>query len=98
MRVSFVPAIFLVHQALAGPVAWAACQTACNAGAVYCYATAGLVFGTVTLGAGAAGPVGWWAWFFGGGAAAATAAATACSAAQGVCMAACTPLLIAPTP
>ena len=29
----------------AGPLAYAACQTACNAGAVYCYSQAGLVFG-----------------------------------------------------
>ena len=40
--------------------------------------------------AGTTGPVGWWAWL--------TGAAAACSAGQGVCMAACTSLLIAPTP
>jgi len=69
--------------AYAGPVAWAACQTAGNAGAVACYSASGLVFG-------AAGPVGWWAWL--------TGAAPTCSAIQGACMAACTPLLLAPTP
>jgi hypothetical protein len=81
----------------AGPIAWGACQTACNAGAVVCYAQVGLVFGTVATGAAATGPVGWVAFLTGAGGTA-TAAAAACSAAQGVCMAACTPLLIAPTP
>ena len=40
------------------------------------------------------GPVGWWAWITGAGSIG--GAAAACSAAQGLCMAACTPLL--PTP
>lgn len=71
---------------IAGPLAWAACQTACNAGAVACYSAAGLTFGITA-------PVTWWAWFAG-----APAAAAACSAIQGTCMAACTPLLLAPTP
>lgn len=31
---------------------YALCQTACNAGAVACYASFGFVFGTVTAGAG----------------------------------------------
>ncbi|KAJ3011798.1 UNVERIFIED_CONTAM: hypothetical protein HDU68_001522 [Siphonaria sp. JEL0065] len=82
-------------QVSAGPIAWGVCQTACNAGVVVCYAAAGLTFGTVTI---VAGPVSWWAWLFGGGATAATGAAAACSAVQGACMSACTPLLIAPTP
>lgn len=80
----------------AGPVAWGACQTACNSAAVYCYAQAGLVFGAFTLGSAATGPVGWLAWLTGGSSV--SAAAAACSAAQGVCMAACTPLLVAPSP
>jgi len=67
----------------AGPIAYGICQTACNAAAVSCYAASGIVMGTT-------GPVGWWAWL--------TSAATICSAAQGTCMAACTPLLVAPTP
>ncbi|KAL5519692.1 hypothetical protein ACEPAG_1352 [Sanghuangporus baumii] len=32
---------------LGGPLAYCACQTACNAGVVTCYAAAGLTFGTV---------------------------------------------------
>ncbi|CAF1260355.1 unnamed protein product, partial [Rotaria magnacalcarata] len=52
-----------------GPLAYGACQTACNYGAVTCYSLAGLTFGVSTL-----------------------AAAATCSAAQGACMAACTPL------
>eukprot|EP00535_Pseudo-nitzschia_heimii_P003414 CAMPEP_0197182510 /NCGR_PEP_ID=MMETSP1423-20130617/6442_1 /TAXON_ID=476441 /ORGANISM="Pseudo-nitzschia heimii, Strain UNC1101" /LENGTH=39 /DNA_ID= /DNA_START= /DNA_END= /DNA_ORIENTATION= len=31
---------------------YALCQSACNAAAVACYASAGFVFGTVTAGAG----------------------------------------------
>ncbi|CAI2165577.1 8641_t:CDS:2 [Funneliformis geosporum] len=37
----------------AGPIAYAVCQTACNVGWVSCYASAGLVAGTVTGGLGA---------------------------------------------
>ena len=69
--------------AVAGPIAWGACQTACNAGWVTCMSASGLVAGTT-------GPVGWWAWL--------TGAAASCSAIQGACMAACTPVLVAPTP
>ena len=50
------------------------CQTACNFGYGTCMAASGLV-------AGAAGPVGWWAWI--------TSAAAACSLAQGACMVVC---------
>lgn len=92
--VCLVALLACVH---AGPAAWAACQTACNYGAATCYASASLVFGTVTLAGAASGPVGWWAWLW-SVPSSATAAAAACSAAQGVCMAACTPLLAAPTP
>jgi hypothetical protein len=81
----------------AGPLAYAACQTACNYGAVTCYTAAGLTFGVSTAAGVATGPIGWWAWL------ATTptstlAAAAACSAAQGTCMAACASLLVAPTP
>ena len=37
----------------AGPAAYGLCQAACCAGVVACYAVAGLIFGTVTAGAGA---------------------------------------------
>jgi len=43
----------LVPISQAGPLAYAACQTACAAGVVACYGSAGLVFGTVTAGVGA---------------------------------------------
>ncbi len=36
----------------AGPLAYGICQTGCNALVVSCYAGAGFVFGTVTMGAG----------------------------------------------
>lgn len=71
--------LLLTDGALGGPLSCAAgvayygtCQTACNAGYVACLALAGVT-------AGAAGPVGWWAWL--------TSAPSACSAAQGACMA-----------
>lgn len=80
-----------------GPLSYAACQTACNSGAVYCYGAAGLTFGVATAAGASTGPVGWWAWLT-NAPASAIAAAAACSAAQGTCMAACTPLLVAPTP
>ncbi|CAF1621987.1 unnamed protein product, partial [Didymodactylos carnosus] len=80
-----------------GPLAYAACQTACNYGAVTCYSLAGLTFGVTTAAAAATGPVGWWAWLT-STPTSTIAAAAACSAAQGTCMAACTPLLVAPTP
>eukprot|EP00007_Cunea_sp_BSH-02190019_P002243 CAMPEP_0174229846 /NCGR_PEP_ID=MMETSP0417-20130205/731_1 /TAXON_ID=242541 /ORGANISM="Mayorella sp, Strain BSH-02190019" /LENGTH=72 /DNA_ID=CAMNT_0015307443 /DNA_START=187 /DNA_END=405 /DNA_ORIENTATION=+ len=67
----------------AGPALVGACYTACNAGVVACYAAAGVTFGV-------AGPIGWWAWL--------TSAPTACSAAQGLCMASCAATLVAPTP
>ncbi|CAG8439459.1 13992_t:CDS:2 [Funneliformis caledonium] len=37
----------------AGPISYAICQSACNVGWVSCYASAGLVAGTVTGGLGA---------------------------------------------
>ncbi|PNH05266.1 hypothetical protein TSOC_008486 [Tetrabaena socialis] len=36
----------------AGPLAYAICQTGCNALVVACYGAAGYIFGTVTAGAG----------------------------------------------
>ncbi|CAG2103135.1 unnamed protein product [Medioppia subpectinata] len=71
--------VILVSESSAGPVSWAACQTACNVGYVTCCVIAGGIAGTFTL-------VG------------APAALAACSTVQGSCMAACTPLLLAPTP
>merc|ERR1712110_1067178 len=70
----------MVHS---GPVAYAACQTACNTGYATCMAASG-------LSASGTGPVGWYAWL--------TGAAGACSAVQGACMAACASFLVAPTP
>merc|ERR1712093_198957 len=98
----FVPLLVLVllassSLAEAGPLAYAACQTACNYGAVTCYTAAGLTFGVSTAVGVATGPVGWWAWLA-STPTSTVAAAAACSAAQGPCMAACTPLLVAPTP
>ena len=83
--------------ASAGPLTYAACQTACNYGAVSCYAAAGLTFGVSTAAGAATGPVGWFAWLW-TAPASTIAAAVACSAAQGTCMAACASLLVAPTP
>lgn len=84
-----VTAVLLMAVACeAGPIAWGACQTACNGGAVVCYTQAGLVFGAAV----ASGPPGWL--FAGAG----PAAAAACSVAQGACMTLCTPLMVAPTP
>lgn len=65
----------------AGPVSVGLCYSACNAGYVSCMAASGLV-------SSGAGPVGWWAWL--------TGAAAACSATQGICMSACTALVVAP--
>jgi hypothetical protein len=72
-----------VSFAQAGLVAQGLCYTACNTGWVACLSSSGIVAGTT-------GPVGWWAWL--------TSAAAGCSAVQGACMTACTPLLVAPTP
>jgi hypothetical protein len=74
----------MASETRAGPGAMGLCYTACNAGAVACYGAAGLTFGTT--------PAGWWVLLTGG-----SAAAAACSAIQGTCMAACTPLFVAPT-
>ncbi len=90
-------AFALIGLTSAGPLAYAACQTACNYGAVYCYSAAGLTFGVSTAAGAATGPVGWFAWLWSAPTSVVLAAA-ACSAAQGTCMAACTPLLVAPTP
>lgn len=44
-----------IQQASAGPLAYAACQTACNLGAVKCYSLAGFTFGVnPAVGGGAA--------------------------------------------
>ncbi|UJR16804.1 hypothetical protein I4U23_003703 [Adineta vaga] len=95
--VFFIFVLLFPNLVFSGPLAYAACQTACNYGAVTCYAAAGLTFGASTAAAAATGPVGWWAWLT-STPTSTVAAAAACSAAQGACMAACTPLLVAPTP
>jgi hypothetical protein len=81
----------------AGPITSVACMSACNAGVVTCYSLAGLTFGTVTLASAAAGPVGWGAWLWSVPASMSTSAAV-CSAAQGVCMAACAAAVVLPAP
>lgn len=97
MRTVFILLLLATNLVFAGPLAYAACQTACNSGAVTCYSLAGLTFGAATAGAAVTGPVGWWAWLT-SAPTSTVAAAAACSAAQGACMAACTSLLVAPTP
>ena len=99
MRMQMLAIFLLLSPSLvfSGPLAYAGCQTACNYGAVTCYSLAGLTFGAATAGAAVTGPVGWWAWLT-SAPTSTVAAAAACSAAQGACMAACTPLLVAPTP
>ncbi|KAG0297619.1 hypothetical protein BGZ98_000539 [Dissophora globulifera] len=42
----------IVGQTNAGPIAYAVCQSGCNALAVACYSAAGFTFGTVTGGTG----------------------------------------------
>jgi hypothetical protein len=74
--------------AQSGPVTYAACQTACNYGAVTCYSYAGLTFGVATTVGVITGPVGWWAWLT-TTPTSTLAWAAGCSAAQGTCMAAC---------
>lgn len=69
-----------------GLVAQGLCYTACNVGYGACLSFVGVTAGVAapaTAGTIAAGV---------------PAACVACSAAQGMCMAACTPLLLAPTP
>jgi hypothetical protein len=73
----------LIATSNAGPVGVGLCYSACNAGYVSCLAASGIVAGTT-------GPVGWWAWLTGAGA--------ACNATQGICMSACTALIVAPIP
>lgn len=90
--ITMVLTVFLAGCAVGGPtlglLTYGACQTACNAAAVTCYAASGVVFGMVTATSAATGPVGWWAWLT-GAPASGLASAAHCSAAQGACMAAC---------
>ena len=79
-------ALAALATALSGPVAGGLCYTACNAGYVSCLAAVGVT-------AGVTAPVTWYGWFYG-----VPAACAGCSLIQGACMAACTPLLVAPTP
>jgi hypothetical protein len=85
VRFLLLPLCVLFATVNAGPGAVALCYTACNTGCMTCYAAAGVTFGTT--------PVGWWAALWG-----APAAVAACGAIQGSCMAACTALVVAPTP
>jgi hypothetical protein len=71
MKILFLLLTLSVLLSNTNAIGVAVCMAACNAAAVACYASAGLVIGTITLGVGA------------------PPAAVACSAAQGVCMAAC---------
>jgi hypothetical protein len=72
--------------AFSGPAAVALCYTACNAGYGTC-------LGLVGVTAGVTAPVTWAGWFYG-----VPAACAGCSLVQGTCMAACTPILLTPTP
>ncbi len=72
MMIRLIILLILTNLVFCGPLYYAACQTACNAGAMTCYTLAGITYG------------------FG--------MAPSCSLAQGKCMAACTPLLVAPSP
>ena len=92
MKTLLILFLLLPTVAYSGPLAYGLCQTACNYGAVTCYSLAGLTFGVTTAVATATGPVGWWAWLT-TTPTSTLAAAAACSAAQGTCMAACTPLM-----
>lgn len=74
-----------MERAHCGPVAVGLCYTACNAGYGTC-------LGAVGVTAGVTAPVTWVGWFYG-----VPAACLACSAIQGACMTACTPLIAAPT-
>nr|CAH0110249.1 unnamed protein product [Daphnia galeata] len=50
--ICYILVALLPLMAVAGPLAYAICQTGCNAGAVACYAAGGATFGTVTAGVG----------------------------------------------
>jgi hypothetical protein len=56
MKTVFIFSLLLPTLVSSGPLAYAACQTACNYGAVTCYRLAGLTFGVATAGAAATGP------------------------------------------
>ena len=81
-----IVALVTLATAFSGPLACGLCYTACNAGYGTC-------LGLVGVTAGVTAPVTWSGWFYG-----VPAACVACSLAQGTCMAACTPLCVAPTP
>ena len=82
----FVLVLSLFQVVNSGPVTGALCYTACNAGYGAC-------LGLVGVTAGVTAPVTWAGWWYG-----VPAACVGCSVAQGTCMAACTPLFIAPSP
>lgn len=39
----------LLYNVIAGPISYAVCQSACNAGAVLCYISSGSVFGVGSI-------------------------------------------------
>ncbi|CAF4454906.1 unnamed protein product, partial [Rotaria magnacalcarata] len=53
MKTLFIFLLILPVLVSPGPLAYGACQTACNYGAVTCYSLAGLTFGVSTLAAAA---------------------------------------------
>lgn len=77
--------LLLLPAVCSGPVLVGACYTVCNVTYGSCLAAVGVT-------AGVTAPATWYGWFWG-----VPAACAACSAAQGVCMAACTTLVVAPT-
>ncbi|EPZ35264.1 hypothetical protein O9G_000660 [Rozella allomycis CSF55] len=53
IRPSLILLLCIIGLALGGPISYGTCQAGCAAVVVACYAAAGAVFGTVTLGVGA---------------------------------------------
>lgn len=103
MKVSFIIVFTcaVAAPASAGPIAWGLCQTACNAGFGTCLGGFGLIAGTLFgTSFGCAVRITLYNLTFSGivFAPALGAVAAGCSLAQGTCMVACTPLLLAPTP
>jgi len=62
MKTVFIFLLLLPTLVSSGPLAYAACQTDCNYGAVTCCSLAGLTFWVATAGAAAMGHFGWLAW------------------------------------
>ncbi|CAF1409581.1 unnamed protein product [Adineta steineri] len=45
MKILLIFLFILSHSVSGGPLTYAACQTACNKGAMSCYGSAGVIFG-----------------------------------------------------